>query len=270
METYLIPDGQNHLQFYAETGPFDQGIVAMAAKGILIIPAQHLALSRMLAGKQSPVSKNGSWVAENFVCDNKGDADVLVAAQPYAPILQDAGAATAAHRGGKEFFFFGYAVCRVGHEFSDFNYATLRERAQADPTAAIQSGVLLMTRRYLSGLISDGFCSIPPNRFAEEPLTMFLFRDEVAGYGRLLQPDLAACVPIHVADAAYAKEQRAPFARSLSVHGIEFAMSALDGHSHDLNSRFGRVSGVRFVEGPTKQVASDVTLEARVSRQHGR
>jgi hypothetical protein len=234
MDKLIIPAGEKEqLDIYTHIGSFDKGIAALNKEKLAIWTARDLAEARMLGGANHQLSREWSWVGENFNYLPSGE--ILIASRDYNPILQNAEEATDCHRNGKEF----YLNNKIAKD--------LRERAEKDPEKAIKSGVLLLPRNAVKG-------ELPSTALKDEPLTYFLFRDTAKPYGQFLKENGIDSVPVYVVDAAHAKKQKQALVRALWVDDL-FSRSFLVGYDY-LHSSIGRVRGVRRV--PAERAAPEV------------
>ncbi|MEM4247007.1 MAG: hypothetical protein QXF14_01665 [Candidatus Woesearchaeota archaeon] len=241
MDKLIIPAGdKEQIEVYSHIGPFDKGIAVLNKEKLAIWTASDLAEARMLGGAKHPVSREWSWVGENF--NYLPDGDILVASRDYNPILKNPEQATDCHRSGKEF----YLDKRIAKD--------LRERAEKNPEKAVKSGVLLLPRNAVES-------EIPSTALKDEPLTRFLFRDTAKPYGQFLKENGINSVPVYVVDADYAKNQKQALGRALWV-GSLIGGSGLHGGDDGLHFSDGRVRGVRRV--PAERAAPKVPNEAKV------
>ncbi len=146
---------------YVDFAPFDQGITHLHAQGLELVTARELAEIHLM--RSSCIYRFApSWIAESFVYIPNGD--ILVAAREQNPLLHFSQDATRCHSLECEFYL------------SDTLFKSLFERAQSDVDQALTTGVLLLRKETLPEKISF-------EKFGEEPLTRFLFRDLAADYG---------------------------------------------------------------------------------------
>jgi hypothetical protein len=240
MDKLIIPAGEKEqLDIYTHMGSFDKGIAALNKERLAIWTARDLAEARMLGSAKHQVSREWSWVGENF--NYLPNGAILVASRDYNPILQNPEEATDCHRNDKEF----YLDNKIAKE--------LRERAEKDPEKALKTGVLLLPRNSVKS-------EIPSTAFKDEPLTYFLFRDTAKPYGQFLKENGIDSVPVYVVDADYAKKQKQAFGRALWVHYLD-DWSLLDGYDI-LHFNSGRVRGVR--RSRPSRAAPEVPKETKV------
>ena len=227
MKKLIIPAGEKELlAVYSHVDPFDKGVSALRKEGLELITARDLAYVRLLGGAKSPMSREWTWVAENFNYFPNGD--ILIASKKYSPLLRKGSPeeATECRRQGKEF----YLDKKIAKE--------LCERAEVDPTLAIKSGVLLLHRKAVKS-------EIPSTALKDAPLMYFLFKDTAKQYGQFLKENNIDSVPTYFVDADYAKKQKQPFGRALWVNN-HILRSILDGDNDYLHlNNGGRVRGVR-------------------------
>ncbi len=230
MDKLIIPAGEKEqLDVYSHVGPFDEGVSALKKEGFSLITARELAEARLLGGVKIPVSREWTWVAENFNYLPTGE--ILIASRDYNPLLKNAEEATACNRAGKKF----YLNQKLAKE--------LRERAEADPEKAMKSGVLLLPQKAVKSEILS-------SALKDEPLTYFLFRDTAKLYGQFLKENDINSVPVY-----HAKKQRSVFGLALWVNNLS-GRSGLSGHGSYLRYSDGRVRGVR--RSPAERAAPEL------------
>ncbi|MDD4877565.1 MAG: hypothetical protein PHO02_00840 [Candidatus Nanoarchaeia archaeon] len=224
MEKYVIPKGEA-LEVYQAQGAFDRCVDEFRAENLEMITAKQLAEARMLGGANHAVSRQWSWLAENF--NYLPNGDILVASGAFNPLLQSPSAAkhaTDCHRANpfREYFLNDVAV----------------ESLQGG--AKHKGKVLLLKRKDVPSNIST-------DAFSKEAVTAFLFGDEADNYGRFLRENGIKNVPLYVVDKAHAKEQGKAFSRALWADYLYYN-SALYGNLSNLYDILGRAFGVRRSE----------------------
>lgn len=234
MDKLTFPaDEKDQLEIYTHIGPFDKGVAALKNEGLELITSRELAEARMLCGAKHPVSKQWTWVAENFNYLPTGE--ILVASSEYNPILKNPEEAANCHRNHKEFYLnkkFAKALC---------------DRAEVDPEKAIKSGVLLLKRKPAKSLREAVKNEIPTTDLEENPLTHFLFRELAKPYSQFLKENGIDKVPAWVVAPDYAANGTL-FGRQLHVNILNHKCreSCLSG-GDTVYDKYGRMRAVRRV-----------------------
>ena len=197
--------------------PFDKGKGALEKKGYSVISLKENALLRIQEGQVSFISQNGNWTREGAIyVPSKGRF-----LTKNSPIMANAQEATNCHRKNQEFCLTDAQV----------------EESLADSVK-------------LSGH------SIPTNRFAEDPVTVYAFEEFVEQYGQFLKNAGIKEMPVLLADL-----QEKPFARQLWFHRLICGdCSGLNGSYEDL----GYDDWVRWVRQGGKATAKNLGLVGKL------
>lgn len=151
--------------------PFDKAKEALENKGYKIISLEENAKLRIQEGRNHYVSENGNWTREGIIYL----PDKKIVLTKNSPIIINAKEATKAHRNGNEYFLTDEQV----------------EQALKDSVK-------------LSGK------SIPTNRFKENEITSYAFRDVAENYGLFLKEAGIEEMPVYLANIS-----DKPFARQM-------------------------------------------------------
>jgi hypothetical protein len=216
--------------------PFDQATEAIRAGGGNLASAYDVARARMDKGSTHSLSTYGSWVKEGFVYAPKQNP-LLVRESPLveARLARDA---TNAHRAGKDFYL------------DDAMAKGFVSQAEEDASKP------LAERRVLRfGKAKD--YTIPTNRFGDDEVTQFLFKDVAADYGRFLASSGIKQMPVWFADKSGVDKSEMPFLRQLWFHWL-----GVDGQSGLFGSGWNLLYGnwVRGVRSSSGEAgARDIT-----------
>ncbi|MEK6858758.1 MAG: hypothetical protein AABX53_02500 [Nanoarchaeota archaeon] len=201
--------------------PWGTAVKSLYDAGAKVISSRDLADARIALGSQSSVSANGSYTKEGFiyVADQK---PLVVAESPLLDVMLARGASDA-HKAESEVFYDAKDV-----------FAQLDEDANKAP----------QDRRVLR-LKKDKSYSVPTNRFGEDELALFLFKDRATAYGTFLRSNDIKDMPVWVVDKSYIDKQGSPFVRQLWLHRLDVDnQSVVYGDNGDLDMS-NRVRGVR-------------------------
>lgn len=200
--TNLIVDIKPSVTYsaYVES-PFDKAKEVLEEAGYSVISLQENAQLRMQEGKDAFVSRNGNWVREGVIYVPK-KGKLLT---KNSPIMANAQEATNCHRNNKEFYLTDAQV----------------EESLADSIE-----------------LSDK--AIPTNRFSENPITVYAFKEFAEQYGQFLRDNGIKEMPIWLAN-----QEDKPFARQMWLRRLDVGnRSDLDGNYWGLGFD-GRMRGVR-------------------------
>jgi hypothetical protein len=214
--------------------PFNQATDAIRSANGNLASSYDVARARIHAGSGHSLSTYGSWVREGFVYTPE-QTPLLVRESPLieARLARDA---TNAHSAGKDF----YLDTEIAKNFAD--------QAEQDASKAPQD------RRVLRFEKATNY-SIPTNRFADDVVTAFLFKDVAADYGRFLASNGIKKMPVWFADKNSVDQETMPFLRQLWLLSIDCDdESDLVGDGWSLHGG----SRVRGVRPSGASVASDV------------
>ena len=232
MEVTKVQDGKKALEIGTSQGPFDQSYPALLKAGFTFHSAEQEAHARILAGPNSYVSRNGTYVNNAHVYQPKDSGIVLIVDGKHNPILANPSEATNAHRNGNEFYV---------------NTPKLLNRAERDPKKAVKSGVLALARPVKKGMLSSSEANpfeVSVDELAENPYFAFTLRDEAKPYGQFLKQAGIKSVPVYLVNESNTKKETNPFSRLLWVGDLD-DRSVFFGYSRDLNVGDSRVRGVR-------------------------
>ena len=232
MEVTKVQDGKKALEIGTSQGPFDQSYPALLKAGFTFHSAEQEAHARILAGPNSYVSRNGTYVNNAHVYQPKDSGIVLIVDGKHNPILANPSEATNAHRNGNEFYV---------------NTPKLLNRAERDPKKAVKSGVLALARPVKKGMLSSSEANpfeVSVDELAENPYFAFTLRDEAKPYGQFLKSAGIKSVPVYLVNESNTKAESNPFARLLWVRYL-VGRSTFLGGDWFLNDDDYRVRGVR-------------------------
>ncbi len=203
--------------------PFDEGKKVLENAGYRIITGEENARLRIEHGKEAEVSTRGNYVGEGVLyVPNKG-AFITRGSLVMASPKE----ATDAHRNGQEFHV---TPGQVGIVISD------------------------------SVAVPYGETSVPTNRFGDDEVTRFLFREVAKKYGEFLHEAGIEKMPLRFNSKEYADSKDKPYANQVWLARLAGG-SGLYGDSRSL--AYGTVRGVFFdAEGvaPSKPLQKVFTL----------
>ena len=156
--------------------PFDEALKTIKSAKANLISVRDLVYARIQEGSNSSLCTNGSYIKEGVVYIP--DKSLLVR---NSPLLNQklAKKATDCHRNGNEF--------DINNKLVD----KYREQAEADKNKSPEK------RRVLS-LNKRGNFKIPTNRFKDDELTLWLFKDQAENYGNLLEENSINEMPAYL------------------------------------------------------------------------
>ena len=145
--------------------PFDEALRTLREAGASPITARDLAYARTQEGKNSSLCTDGSYIKEGVLY--VPDESLFIR---NSPLLKQklAQEARKAHRNSNEFY--------VGDKL----VKKYQEQAEADKKKE-------PAKRRVLTLQKRGKFEIPTNRFKDEELTLWLFRDQAENYGKFLR-----------------------------------------------------------------------------------
>jgi len=156
--------------------PFDVGKAELEKAGYEIISLEQNVQLRIQEGKDADISRNGNWVREGVLyVPKKG-----IFLTKKSPIMANAEEAISCHRNGKDFYL-----------------------TDAQVEEALSDSVVIL---------GD---SIPANRFAENPVTVYAFGKTAEAYGQFLKEAGINEMPVWLANL-----QDKLFARQMWLHGL--------------------------------------------------
>ena len=232
MEITKVQDGKKSLEIGTSQGSFDQSYPTLLKAGFRFHSAEQEARARILAGPNSHVSRNGTYVNNAHIYQPKNSGIVLIVDGKHNPILANPTEAANAHRNGKEFYV---------------NVDKLTDLAERNPKKAIKSGVLALPRPMKKGMFDSSEANpfeVSVDKLAENPYFAFTLRDEAKPYGQFLKSTGIKSVPVYLVNEADTKKESNPFARLLWVVDLDIG-SAFYGNVRLLDNGYGRVRGVR-------------------------
>ena len=145
--------------------PFDQGLQSLREARATPISARDLAYARIKTGSRNSLSQSGSYVKEGVVY--VPDQSLLIRDSPLLAKTR-AQKAVESHKQGTEFY--------IDETFAEKYQKQAEEDAEKEPE-----------KRRVLRLNSRGTFKIPTNRFADEELTLWLFKDLAENYGNFLK-----------------------------------------------------------------------------------
>ena len=192
--------------------PFDVAYAKLQKAGYRIIEPEQFAQLRIANGANHSVSLNGAYTSMGDVMiPQKGRFLTQV---PF--VTRDPTESTQAHRQGKEVFI-----------------------SKEDAESALTLG---------SVKVPYNQSSVPTDRFAEDPITAFVFGKTAKAYGEFLKENGIKAMPLWFNDEKYINSQKSPFANQLWLHRLDVdSQSGLDGNGRYLDC-VDAVRGVRNVE----------------------
>jgi len=214
---------------YSVEAHFDEALQALG-KSKKIISLRDLAYGRIRTGSESHLSQHYSYVKEGAIYVPNHEP-LFVA---NSPILRSASKATEAHRKGNEFYV---------------NAKKVLEQAEADEKKDPENRKVLTLKQRKS-------YEIPTNRFGEDEVTRWAFKDQAEDYGEFLRENGVDEMPVWlVGDQDYTNNQSKPFARQLWLVGLAGGRSDLVGDGRGLDCD----NGVRGVSKKTGEASSHAT-----------
>jgi len=216
--------------------PFDLAYAKLKKAGYKIIEPEQFAQLRIAKGASHNVSSNGAYTSMGDVMiPQKGRFLTQV---PF--VLRNPAESTQAHRQGKEV------------------YISNEDAENALPAGSVQ--------------IPYKQSSVPTDRFAEDPITVFVFGKTAKEYGAFLKEAGIEAMPLWFNDEKYINSQKSPFANQLWLHGLGGDNgSVLIGYGRCLSYN-NAVRGVRYVEPRSGETATKISTPklkeiVRYSRQ---
>ena len=206
--------------------PFDEAKAHLEKYGYELITPEQFAQARIAQGASNSVSVNGAYTSMGDVMiPKKGRFLTKLSLVMERPVE-----ATEAHRNGNEFYVSNEDVERVlasGNVFVPYN----------------QSG-------------------IPFNKFAEDPITSFVFGKTAEKYGLFLKEALKEtgiiAMPLRLEDKGYIDSKENPFANQAWLRRlVGDCRSVLNGNGRVLHCNYA-VRGVRHVEPRSGETVSRI------------
>ncbi len=202
--------------YYAHA-PFDKAMDLFKENSLKLITARDLAFARIQIGKKRALSIRGSLIKEGVVYfPSQKDKTVLVRS---SAALRNPVKATEAHRQGKEFFL----TEKTANEYLE------RVKAERDSVHVYKD----------TG-------SIPADRFGEDELTIWLFKDQVKEYGAFLKDGGIRAMSTFFYSSKDILIEEKPYATQLALGGRETALD-LVGWCRSLEYPI-RIRGVKKIE----------------------
>ncbi|MDP1728674.1 MAG: hypothetical protein Q8L27_00540 [archaeon] len=195
--------------------PFDEAKAELENKDYSIITPEQFAQLRIAKGASHSVSTSGAYTSMGDIMIPKKGRFLT----PLSLVMKNPTEATQAHRNGKEFYV-----------------------SDEDTEKALENSIVIPYNQ----------SEVPFNRFAEDPITAFVFEKIAKEYGEFLQETFKevgiTAMPLLFDYERYINSQKSPFANQLWLHGLGGdVQSDLDGISRGLD--YGdAVRGVKFVE----------------------
>lgn len=230
--------------------PFDEALQAISGAGAHLASAYDLARAFIHVGSDYSLSKHGSRIREALIYAPEQYPLLL----RESPLIKPQLARNATN------------ACRKGNEpYLDVTMVkTFTNQAEEDASKPPQERRVLRftkTRPY----------KIPTNRFTDEEVTLFLFKDVAADYGRFLASNGLEKIPVWLADKSYVNQHATPFVRQLWFRRSGFGDISLIrpyiGESLDYSARVRGVSLVsanvaRARENAVNAGKSELTYDA--------
>ena len=214
-EVYVEGLGQIYV---CNDSAFDDESEAVLGKSDSLITLRDLAYARIHEGKDSSVSKNGSYVQEGSLFVPKSDNKRIWLRDSL--VLQNPASAVKAHKKNNEYqlpqgFDVNAHLASIGKD----NYLVLKD-----------------------------ISSVPTNRFGEDPRMVWAFGDQSKAYGDFLSGAGIKNLNIwmYTDDDNYIDSQKGPFANQLWLLRLD-DYSLIGGSGRDLDD-YDRVRGVRAVQ----------------------
>jgi len=192
MAKLIIDVTQGSLVSAYVKAPFGEAKEALESNGYRIISSEEMARLRVQEGKNASISANGNWTREGFIYVPKAKK---VCFARHSPILDNVAEAVNCHKNEREDFLTDEQV----------------EKALAESVE-----------------IPFNQKPVPTNRFADEEITRFVFKEFAREYEEFLREAGVSKMPVCLVDEDYVQKQIRPFARQ-SWLGIVDLRSVLDG-----------------------------------------
>ena len=156
--------------------PFDEALKTIKQAGASVISTRDLAYARIEQGRNSSLCNNGSYVKEGVLYVPGKTLFIR-----NSPLLNQrlVGKAVEAHRKGSEF----YVDDKLANKY--------QEQAEADKNKTPE-------KRKTLAINKRGGFNIPTNRFKDEELTLWLFKDQAEAYGNFLKENNINEMPVYL------------------------------------------------------------------------
>ena len=203
---------RNGVESACVEAPFDKAKAELEEEKFSIITPEQFAQHRIAEGANHSVSINGAYTSMGSLMVPKRGRFLVV----QSLVMQNPSKATEAHRTGNEFYV-----------------------SDNDAEKSLASG---------SVAIPYAQSAVPFERFADDPITAFVFGKTAGEYGAFLKESLreveVAEMPLWFNDQEYIDSQKKPFANHLWLHRLGSGGRSELGGDGDFNGN-GRVRGVR-------------------------
>ena len=226
--------------------PFDKGHRLITSRNGKIITGRDLAHARIQTGAKHSLSKNGSYIREGILYSQENPLLLSVSS-----ILENAGKTTRAHQEDEACFPDAKIV------------ENCRSQAEKDRKKDPQD------RRVLILAQTENF-EIPTNRFNEEEVTLWLFKDQAKAYGDYLKANDIEAMPVWLAGKSYTNDQKKPFERQLWLHrlGSQSGLGAGNGGLSCVAWLRGVSRGTVIAEGDSQKISESYTSEEIAKAAH--
>ena len=203
-----------NLGVYRVEAPFDEALKSLSSANCRPISSRELAYVRVKQkDRNCSIWNFGNYTREGFLYSK--NKPVLVALNSPLLDLQLAQLAVESNRRAKYF--------SVDNEVYE-RYREIAEDDKNKPTEEI--AVLILPKRENYG--------IPTNRFNENELALFLFKDQAENYGNYLKKEGISAIPIMLIDKNYVDSNEKTFLTQLWISYLE-NWSVLDGSNRLLH-----------------------------------
>ena len=161
---------------YKVNKPFDEALKTIKSAGAKVISARDLAYARIQQGKDSSLCNNGSYVREGVLYVQNKTLFIR-----NSPLLNQklAKKAVQAHKSGNEF----YVDNKLAEEYQEQTEQDKGKQPEKRKTLAISK---------------RGSFNIPTNRFKDEELTLWFFKDQAESYGEFLRENNINKMPVYL------------------------------------------------------------------------
>jgi len=213
--------------------PFDEALETITHAGAKVITARDLAYARIQEGRDSSLCSNGSYVKEGLVY--VPDKTLFIRNSPLLnPEL--AGKAVQSHRNGSEFYIDEKLIKKY------------EEQAENDKNK-------IPSKKRVLSLSKRGNFSIPTDRFNEDELTLWLFKDQAEAYGDFLRENNLSEMPVYLSD-----NSKKNFANQLWLGSLGGGSELDGGRLLDCGSRVRGVLRTGEASSQPKKSDSEIKL----------
>ena len=208
-------------KIYRADLPFNKALESLNEEKAKIISSRELAYARIKEGRNSSLSNYGSYTREGFLYLK--NEPVLLALDSPLLDLELAEKAVEANKKGN-YFLTDRKV-----------YKKYREQAEKEKNnSPLNRKVLILPKR-------ENY-KVPTNKFNDDKLTLFLFKDQAENYGNFLRDNKINEMLVWLIDKSYVDSQKGTTLTQLWLHHID-DRSGVVGYDGSLNFN-DRVRGV--------------------------